>query len=476
MAIVHPHDTSGWRTLLTVGDATVDITESRPRSGRGSLEFSQSGQNAGADFGLFWSDPARTLGGLTDVQFDWRRSADSTAEAQLAPALRLHYDVDADLATTADRGALIWEWKHNSEGPAPVEAWQTADLIDDHFWMFEHAPGEPILDHDVTLAGWAEGGPAIDPALGADPLTKATLITGIELASGNGWPGAFHGFVDNVVLGFGTDDLILANFEPLAPSPFTTGDDRMDLNDFELAALANATDALAGDDRVRLSEQENPGVPFFAGDGDDVVRGSAAGDLVEGGAGADRLLGRAGDDQLEGGDGPDHLAGNPGNDRLDGGADDDRLLGGNDADHLLGGDGADLLRGGSGHDTLAGGGGDDELRGEKGHDQLDGGTGDDLLIGGGSQDIFLISGDGPGHDRILDFRSGVDVVRLVDVLDAGGSPLRAFADLDATGDGRLDPADAALDDTGAGLVLSFGGGSLELVGAESLSPADIAFV
>jgi len=89
--------------------------------------------------------------------------------------------------------------------------------------------------------------------------------------------------------------------------------------------------------------------------------------------------------------------------------------------------------------------------------------------------VFLISGAAPGHDRILDFRSGLDVIRLEDVLDSAGRPLRAFADLDDTGDGRLDPSDAALAGTGAGLVIAFGGGSLEVVGLASLVPDDVVF-
>lgn len=476
MAIVRPHDPSGWRILLTVGDATAGITRSNPKSGQGSLEFSQYGLHASADFGLFWSAPGRTLGSLTDVRFDWQRSGDSTTEAALAPALRLHYDVDADLGTMDDRGVLIWEWKHNGDGPAPVDRWQTSDVANDHFWMFEHAPGEAILDHDVDLATWAKGGSGIDPVFGADPLTGASLITGLDLASGNGWPGTFHGFVDNLVLGFGPDDQIRANFEPLLASPFTTGDDRVDLNAFELGAFEDATHALAGDDRVRLSEAENQGVLFDAGAGDDDVRGRSADDRIDGGEGADRLFGGVGADVLDGGVGNDHLAGNMGDDWLDGDGGDDRLLGGGGDDRLIGETGDDLLRGGSGNDALFGGAGNDVLRGEKAHDWLDGGAGDDVLIGGGSEDVFQVSGADPGHDRILDFKSGADVIHFKDVLDPAGDPLLVFSHLDDSGDGRLDDADGEIDVTGDGVVIGFAGGSLEIVGVNSLAPEDIAFV
>lgn len=52
--------------------------------------------------------------------------------------------------------------------------------------------------------------------------------------------------------------------------------------------------------------------PFFAGNGKNIVNGSAGPDLVGGGNGMDCLLGAAGDDVLSGGRGNDYIDGGPG--------------------------------------------------------------------------------------------------------------------------------------------------------------------
>ena len=107
-----------------------------------------------------------------------------------------------------------------------------------------------------------------------------------------------------------------------------------------------------------------------------------------------RINGTSGDDQLDGSGDPDEMFGGAGDDLLDG-------HGGHD--HLWG----DL-----GDDTLRGGEGDDQLSGGSGNDTLDGGVGDDRLSGGKTGHDEIIFRDGYGHDVIMDFRPGEDVVRL----------------------------------------------------------------
>lgn len=76
--------------------------------------------------------------------------------------------------------------------------------------------------------------------------------------------------------------------------------------------------------------------------------------------------------------------------------------------------GSDDLRGGPGNDALNGLAGSDVLRGGAGDDILRGGIGNDTLFGGSGRDTFVYeSPDYLGDtDTILDFESGVDVVRL----------------------------------------------------------------
>ena len=120
------------------------------------------------------------------------------------------------------------------------------------------------------------------------------------------------------------------------------------------------------------------------------------------------------------GGGEDYLYGAFDNDILSGGGDIDFVRGGADDDTLDGGLSYDVLDGGNGNDTLLGGAGDftDLLRGTEGDDLLDGQGGDDVLDGGDGSDVFRFVGDF-GDDRIVDFRSGVDVLQI-DVDGIGG--------------------------------------------------------
>lgn len=185
---------------------------------------------------------------------------------------------------------------------------------------------------------------------------------------------------------------------------------------------SDATEQLHGtdaDDRIRGLE------------GKDYIRGEDGTDWLEGGKDDDAIYGGSGSDLIEGGAGNDWLQGGAGNysDEIKGGAGDDTALGGAGKDHIYGGKGHDLiqgdrgndiLRGQNGKDEIYGGSGNDWLHGDGARDYLDGGGGNDTLRGGAGADR-LVGGSGAdrflfrldewsGHDRILDFAPGVDVV------------------------------------------------------------------
>lgn len=84
-------------------------------------------------------------------------------------------------------------------------------------------------------------------------------------------------------------------------------------------------------------------------------------------------------------------------------------LGGNDV--LIGGKGGDRLLGGTGRDVLKGGAGSDHLYGGAGADRLWGLRGADFLTGGAGADTFSFRVN-DGQDRITDFQSGIDSLRL----------------------------------------------------------------
>lgn len=211
--------------------------------------------------------------------------------------------------------------------------------------------------------------------------------------------------------------------------------------------------------------------------GDRTVLGGKGDDNLTGGAGDDHLRGKGGDDLLRGLGGDDRLVGGAGLDTLDGGAGNDTVDYANApvAWHI------DLAAGtavygarvetlisienavsGHGNDTLAGDGGDNALSGGKGRDRLNGRAGDDSLTGGSGADTFVFGGldqaGGAGHDRILDFQKGSDILSFHDLIDADGD-----------GDIDLDDLDAAVTDVtdgGGKVFVSFdNGSSLTFVGA-----------
>lgn len=153
-------------------------------------------------------------------------------------------------------------------------------------------------------------------------------------------------------------------------------------------------------------------------EGRDRLKGKGSDDLLVGAGGNDLLKGRGGDDTMMGGTGNDKLVGGKGHDALSGWDGHDRLLGQKGDDTLLGGAGHDKLLGGSGRDVLEGG---------TGNDRLDGGRGHDLLEGGEGADTFIFGKRG-GTDRILDFDTHEDTLRLDDRLWRGRLDAEAVVD------------------------------------------------
>lgn len=159
----------------------------------------------------------------------------------------------------------------------------------------------------------------------------------------------------------------------------------------------------------------------------------------------------------------DRLNGTPGNDTLDGGAGNDTLIGGAGNDSLIGGAGTDSLDGGAGNDTFVVSSGDrlsdasgidhvmsditwtlgsgfenltltgsrpingtgnnlaNAIAGNGAANALRGGAGNDTLSGAAGRDSFdFTNAPGAGNaDRILDFASGTDKIRLDDAVHRG---------------------------------------------------------
>ena len=205
----------------------------------------------------------------------------------------------------------------------------------------------------------------------------------------------------------------------------------------EGSTIANRLEGRLGDDRLFGLQGEDQ---LIGGGGADRLIGGPDNDWLQGDAGDDVLIGGMGDDVLYGGEGADVLRGGTENDDLRGGAGHDRLFGGDGADRHIGGDGNDFLRGGAGNDVLKGDTGNDRLIGDQGADRLWGGVG---------ADVFIFA-PGHGEDRIEDFESGIDRMRLSSELwDGELTRDQVFANFAA--------------DDGVSLVFDFAGGDRIIV-------------
>ncbi|HEX6014478.1 MAG TPA: choice-of-anchor Q domain-containing protein [Geminicoccaceae bacterium] len=166
-----------------------------------------------------------------------------------------------------------------------------------------------------------------DPMLGppdfnGGPTRTLALLPGSP-AAGGGEPDDARATTDQRGAGFARivdDEIDIGAFQRQPDEGverlFTPGDDAVDLRGVDLALHPGAlgTDALAGDDAVRLSGTQNLGTLFIAGAGDDAVLGSPHHDRITGSRGDDRLGGGGGDDRLRGDAGADALEGGAGAD------------------------------------------------------------------------------------------------------------------------------------------------------------------
>lgn len=259
--IVTPTTLQGWFADTRGTQGTVGITGANPRQGafpytqntpaNGSLALTTSG---GMDDWAFFRNTSTNastgfgaLAALSALSFDWFRTGniDMGAGGDVAwapwrhqsPVLRVVYSqrVGDELVPV---GELVWEQYYQLDAtglttPMNTDAWNSENLLQQKFWLHEFndaayylADGKggctrqpsyeyasvPVLA--LSLTNWQQC------ALGAG--SEGLFVTGIAVGVGSQWPGAYQGYVDNVVLGFGGNaPVIAANFETVVPEPST---------------------------------------------------------------------------------------------------------------------------------------------------------------------------------------------------------------------------------------------------------------
>lgn len=176
----YPREGNGAATLAGPANAKADI------------EYLPNAVNVGGNF--TGTTSLGTFSSLSALSYDWYRSSASTAASHLHPALRVLLDLDGNLATTGDRGGLVYEFVYNGGAVGTAVAtdqWvSTAVTGTTKLWNFglgigtaANINGTPY-PYDATLAEWQRYAP--DAA-----------IIGFSAGIGSGW-GPFSGAVDNI--------------------------------------------------------------------------------------------------------------------------------------------------------------------------------------------------------------------------------------------------------------------------------------
>lgn len=210
------------------GAGFLAITGANPRSGNGSLELTTSGsltdwafyrRTAGDSLSSSWG----FLATIDRLSFDWYREdltptlLDIPWLAQ-TPVLRLFLRQGDGLAAVFSE--LVWEKYYTDSSPATTNTWVVENLTDQYFWRFvQGASGgytigdcsnvEVFFPNPLKTAyptAWADG---------ANCFPRDVVVWGVSVGVGSNWPDQYHGYVDNVQLGFANQQspAVYDNFE-----------------------------------------------------------------------------------------------------------------------------------------------------------------------------------------------------------------------------------------------------------------------
>lgn len=197
---------SGWYYNNVRNSGEVGINSTYQRSGNGAVEMNSlvgpGGNSSKADIeylsggtlvsGNYYATTSMGLfSDFVSMQYDWLRNAGGAAGAHLAPVLRILLDKDGNLATTNDRGGLVFENVYNAGGAVATGAWTTTQIgSGTYLWNFGLGLGTGYninstgYAYDATLTEWQR-------------FLSDAVIIGFSSGVGSGW-GTFEGAVDNI--------------------------------------------------------------------------------------------------------------------------------------------------------------------------------------------------------------------------------------------------------------------------------------
>jgi hypothetical protein len=147
---------------------------------------------------VYTSEQQVTLGDLDDLSFDYY--IDSSDRSDVIPVIRLLIDADGNLATTTDRGELVFEYAYQGFGPTTQDSWQSADLIggDWNAWQRSNGVNHDVFPDIVAFSEWADAD-GYTPA-GGIHFDEDSLVLGWSIAYGSG-NGTGVMYLDNLQVG-----------------------------------------------------------------------------------------------------------------------------------------------------------------------------------------------------------------------------------------------------------------------------------
>lgn len=221
--------TSGWYYNNVRPTATIGIDQTFARSGNGSAHFTSTSGTAKADIeflpaavdfnGNYYSNASLgTLGDLNSLSFDYYVKSGGTVAAHFHPVIRILVDADGNLATTSDRGGLVFEEVYNGVSSVATDTWVSKNITtSSKLWSFGGGMTFAQLGYGVTLGDWQASTP-FSNGNGTSTVSASSAVIGFSLGIGSGWNGNFEGAVDNVAWQFNGGAPVSANFESV-PEP-----------------------------------------------------------------------------------------------------------------------------------------------------------------------------------------------------------------------------------------------------------------
>ena len=141
------------------------------------------------------ADQRMTLGDLDELSFDYY--IESSDRTDVIPVIRLIVDADGNLATTGDRGELVFEYSYQGLGSTTQDSWQHLDLVGQDWTVWQRSFGQnrDQIVNITELSDWADAD-GFTPAGGLH-FDGNSLILGYSIALGSG-NGTADIYVDNV--------------------------------------------------------------------------------------------------------------------------------------------------------------------------------------------------------------------------------------------------------------------------------------